>query len=110
MQTAFEEAAYHVVRSTASCYLMLPLEYAPRKDLLQQAETLRQISNDLDPATVAKAQAAIAQDVAFLEMFKDGNSNHWELYENHRAGNLKASLEALEAARLLTQLFLEKRD
>lgn len=105
MQLAFEEAAYHVVRSMATCYLGLPIEYAPREDLLKQADVLRTISGDLDPATVAKAQAAIAQDVAFFEVFKTGKYDYLPLRDQYRASGLQASPEALEAARLLTRLF-----
>lgn len=115
MQMAFEEATYHLVRSRATCYFALPLEHAPRKDFLQQVDVLSRISADLDPATVAKAQAAIAQDMAFFEnfetytMFKTFNpDNYGPAREDFKAGNLKASPEALEAARLLTQLFLER--
>jgi len=95
----------------------LPLEHAPRRDLLQQADVLSRISADLDPETVAKAQAAIAQDIAFFETFETFStfktvttltvrpSNHAQLHGDYEAGNLKASPEALEAARLLTLLF-----
>jgi hypothetical protein len=107
MQIAFEEAAYHIARQRATCYIILPIEYAPREDLLEQADALRKVSGDLDPATVAKAQAAITQDVAFFETFKAGPEDYRYLDGNYRTGTLKASPEALEAAHLLAQLFLE---
>ncbi len=110
MQTALEEAANHIVRSMATCYIVLPIEHAPRNDLLQQADVLRKISGDLDPATVAKAQTAIAQDVAFFEIFKTSPNDYVSLHSNYHAGSLKVSSEALEAARLLAQLFLETPD
>lgn len=111
MQVAFEEAAFHIVRSRATCYMMIPVEYAPRENLLQQTEALRGVSSDLDPATVAKAQAAIAQDVAFFEIFEAGKSRYDQsLADKYKAGNLEASPEALEAARLLTLLFVEPSD
>jgi hypothetical protein len=108
MQEAFEEAAYHVVRRRATCYLVFPFEYTVRKDLLQQADVLGKICGDLDPAVVAKAQAAIAQDVAYFEIFNGSNRGYVRsLRDGYEAGNLKASPEALEAAHLLAQLFLE---
>lgn len=111
MQVAFEEATRHFVRSMSSCYALLPTEYAPREDLLRQAEMLRTVSADLDPATVAKAQAAITQDVAFFEVFEVGKSHYdWSLADTYKAGNLRASPEALEAARLLTLLFVGTSD
>jgi hypothetical protein len=108
MQAAFEEAVYHVVRSMATCYLIFPFDGQVRNDLLTQADVLRKISGDVEPATVAKAQAAIAQDVAFFEIFKAGPKDHRSLESHYRTGTLKVSPEALEAAHLLTQLFLER--
>ena len=110
MQMAFEEAAYHVVRSMATCYIALPIEHAPRQDLLNQADVLRKISGNLDPATVTKAQAAIAQDVAFFEIFRTGRYDYLPLGEKYRASGFDPTPEALEAARMLTRLFLETPD
>ncbi len=108
MQTAFEEAVYHVVRSGSMCYEIFPFEGKVRDDLLTQADVLRKISGDVEPATVAKAQAAIAQDVVFFEIFKAGPKDHRWLESNYGTGTLKASPEALEAAHLLAQLFVER--
>jgi hypothetical protein len=125
MQVAFEEAIYHPIRSRKTCYIGIDTAYAPRRDLLQQADVLNKVSEDLDPSTVAKAQAAIAQDIAFFETFatfgtfttfgtarvsKARRDNRVQLEEDYRTGNLEASPEALEAARLLTRLFSEKPD
>ncbi|MEN6337257.1 MAG: hypothetical protein ABFE01_23625 [Phycisphaerales bacterium] len=111
MQMAFSEAVFHVVRSRATCYIAIPFEAGPREDLLVQADALRKISGDLDPATVAKAQAAIAQDVAFFEAFRAGNHAYDKsLADGYNSGNLNASPEAFEAARLLTRLFAETPD
>ncbi len=110
MQEAFEEAAYHVAPSGMTCYYNLPFEFYVRENLLQQADVLKTISGDLEPATVAKAQAAIAQDVAFFGIFKTGPKDHQSLESNYGTGTLKASPEALEAARLLAQLFVERPD
>jgi hypothetical protein len=108
MQEAFEEAAYHVTRSRWTCYIIFPFEGGVREDLLKQADVLRRASGDVEPATVAKAQAAIAQDVAFFEIFNAGPKDHQSLESNYGTGTLKASPEALEAAHLLAQLFVER--
>lgn len=112
VQMAFTQAAGHIVAwKMTSCYLGIPFEAGPREDLLKQADVLHRVSGDLDPTTVAKAQAAITQDMAFFEAFRAGNRAYDEsLADSYNAGNLKASPEALEAARLLTQLFAEKAD
>jgi len=110
MQTAFEEAIYHIVRSGMLCYIAIPFEHGVRQDLLRQSDVLSEISGDVDPATVAKAQAAIAQDAAFFEIFRTNPIDCASLEKGYKDRALKASPEALEAARLLTQLFLEKRD
>lgn len=108
METAFVGAFAHVVRSMATCYFVIPPEYGPREDLLEQADALRKVSGDVDPATVAKAEAALAQDIAFLDLFN--GSNGGSLIGGYNAGALNVSPEALEAARLLTRLFSEKPD
>jgi len=108
MQMAFSEAVFHVVLSKGTCYLGIPFEYGPREDVLKQADVLRKISGGLDPATVAKAQAAIAQDVAFFKAFRAGNYAYGKsLEDDYKSGSLNASPDALEAARLLTRLFAE---
>ena len=106
IQVAFEEALYHIARSMATCYMGLPNEYYVRSDLLKQAEVLSEISGGLDPATVAQARAAIAQDMTYFEMIANSNGNKRSLWESYNAGNLKAGQIALEAARLLTELLL----
>ena len=74
VQTAFSAAAYHVWRSNApiTCYEPVMVDYQPTSSsqLAQQAELLAEMaeSGDLDPDTVAQAQAAIEQDVAFLNL------------------------------------------
>jgi hypothetical protein len=123
MHVAFGEAIDHVLRARNICYYVgVPPEAVPRKDLLQQADTLSRMSVDLDPSTVAKAQAAIAQDIAFFETFntytpftpvktyKGRRPNSAQLKADFKAGKLEASPEALEAARLLTRLFAETAD
>lgn len=106
IQTALEEAVVHIVYSASLCYDATPMDYEFRRDLLQQADMLQRISGDLDPATVAKASAAIVKDVAFFERFSDFNRNRARPLAEDR----EASPEAVEAARVLTQLFAENRD
>jgi len=125
VQVAFEEATFHIVRGRSTCYMQTPTEFAPRKDLLQQVDTLSKISGGLDPAIVAEARAAIAHDMVFFETFepvegplpfgtprtfKARPDNCAELLGEYETGNLKASPEALDAARLLTRLFTETPD
>jgi hypothetical protein len=122
MQTAFDEATIHfyIVSSQMMCYGGHPLTFSPRLDLFQQAEALRKISGNLDPATVAKAQAALTQDIAFFEIYRalpEGAEVFGtcpdrveSLMRDYATGKLKAGPEELEAARLLTELFLQKPD
>jgi hypothetical protein len=105
MQIAFQEAAYHIQRSLATCYIALPFEYKVREDLLQQATLLEQVAGDLDPAVAAKAQAALARDMAFFDALTAGEPAS-ELYKRYDAGEIVASPEAIEAARILVDLLL----
>ena len=106
IQAAFEEGLYHIARSMATCYLGPGFDYNVRRSLLRQADVLTDISGDLDHHTIKRARAAIAQDMAYFEETKDENFNYKLLRESYEKGKLKASPEALEAARLLTQLLL----
>jgi hypothetical protein len=121
MQTAFEEAVDYLVSSVSEprapgsrpvCYAPVPVGYKFRKDyradLLQQAEVLRKMSGDLDPGIVAQAQAAIARDVAFFEVFRTSPNDYGVLSRDSEPDLLQVSPEALEAARLLAQLFPER--
>jgi hypothetical protein len=121
MQTAFEEAVDYLVRSVREpkargsgpvCYVPVPIGYIGRKnyraDLLQQTEVLRKMSGDLDPGIVAQAQAAIAQDVAFFELFRTSPNDYGVYKRDSEPDLLRVSPEALEAARLLAQLFPER--
>jgi hypothetical protein len=114
--TAFEEAVNYVdylmparkhPESIGSCYLPMPIAYGLGEHLLEQTYVLRQISADLDPAIVAQAQAAIAQDVAFFELFRTSPNDYGVLKHDSEPDILQVSPEALEAARLLARLFLE---
>jgi len=110
MQTAFEEAASQVISSAGSCYAFPPFERKVREDLMQRTVALNKTSADLDPATVAKAQAAIAQDLTFFATLNEGHYDYSLLDKDFTARHLTASPEALEAARLLTRLLAETPD
>jgi hypothetical protein len=111
MQVAFDEAAFHVWRSNApmTCYEALPVEYGARDDLIRQAELLRGAASDLDPAVVEEVQATIARDIALFEAAA-GPEAGFELIEQFEAGQIEASPEAIEAARILAKLLLEKME
>jgi hypothetical protein len=107
IQHAFEQAAYHTWRvyAPAMCYEAMPPEAFPSGDLIQQANQLIELSNDLDPATVEKVQAAIARDMAFFEAISQ-DKNPYELLKQFNTDELEISPEALEAARFLMELLL----
>ncbi len=123
VQTAFGAAAYHVWRSNApiTCYEPVMVDYKPTSSgqLAWQAEILVEMaeSGDLDPDTVAQAQAAIERDVAFLNL---SSIETQALYDELMAAagdnytfptfdelELEITPEAVEAARFLVELLLE---
>jgi hypothetical protein len=124
MQSAFDAAAYHVWRSNApiTCYEAMLLDYKPvsSSQLVQQAEMLAEMaeSGNLDPNTVAQAQAAVEQDIAFLSL---SQAETQALYDALiEAGGdsydfpsldeleLEVSAETVAAARFLVELLLEE--
>jgi len=111
VQVAFDEAAFHAWRSNApmTCYMALPVEYGGRDDLLQQAELLRKAASGLDPAVVEEVQAAIARDIALFEAAA-GPEAGAKLIEQFETGEIKASPEAVEAARILVDLLLRRTE
>lgn len=70
----FDQAVSHIERSVGLCYIAFPLEYGPRADLLYQASLLADMADQsqIDPATVARVQAALARDIAWLAEFHAG--------------------------------------
>ena len=100
---AFGQAVAHIQRNQATCYIALPAEFQPRADLLSQEAVLEEmaVQSAIDPATVETARAALARDIEWLSQFQ--------------AGQVPGSLEeiepdpnALEAARILVEVLLEK--
>jgi hypothetical protein len=124
IQSAYAAAVYHVWRSYApiTCYEPVLIDYKPASSgqLVRQSHLLAEMaeSNDLDPAVVAQAQAAIERDIAFLSL---SGVEIGALYEELRqaAGDsydfpqfdeleLEITPEAAEAARFLIELLLEE--
>jgi hypothetical protein len=100
------------------------IDYKPTSSsqLAQQAEILAEMveSGDLDPNTVAQAQAAIERDVAFLNL---SGTETQALYDDLIAAagdsytfpsfdelELEITPEAVEAARFLVDLLLGENE
>lgn len=105
---AFEEALNHLQSKLATCYAPLaPGEanpYPPREDLNAQAAALAEMAqrSNIDQATVAKAQAALERDIAWLA----------EFHATRQAGDINtiaASPAEIEAASILVELLLGKK-
>ena len=126
IQEAFAAAAYHVWRSHApiTCYLPAPgPNYTPTSSgqLARQAQMLLEMADDLqiDQASVAKAQAAIERDIAFLALTDQETQELYEQLEAAASGDyskipqfdqlaLEIDPESAVAARFLVELLLEE--
>jgi hypothetical protein len=82
-----------------------PVGYEVRRDLIRQAELLCETASDLDPVVVEEVQAAIERDIAFFEATASPGAGS-KLIEQFEAGEIEASPEAVEAARILVDLIL----
>lgn len=99
---AFEQAVAHIQRQMASCYIMLPPEFAPRADLVRRITLLEEMSkeNDIDPEIVQEMRTALERDVAWLAEFQAGRvPGEWE--------DAEVDAVSIEAARILVELLLE---
>lgn len=124
VQTAFDEALYHVWRANApmTCYEPVIVSYTPTSadQLVQQASLLAGMAKrgDLEPDTVQRARAAIERDIAFLSLTSQETD---ELYQalQEAAGDsfrfpsfedlaLEIPVEAIQAARFLVDLLTEQ--
>ena len=124
LDTAFGAAINHVLLSNApiTCYEPVLVDYTPGSSdqLAQQAALLAEIarSGDLDPATMAQAQAAIERDIAFLNL---SDAETQALYDELIAAagdtydfpsldelDLEVTPGAAETARFLVELLLGK--
>jgi hypothetical protein len=112
VQAAFVEASFHAWRNNApiTCYFALPVEYQPREDLVQQADTLSEVAGNLDPATVAAARAALARDMAFFGIRRSGELEAADIGGLWTSGEIEVSAEAVAAAQFLADLLLEGTD
>jgi hypothetical protein len=123
LNTAFGTAITHIlfINAPITCYEPVVVDYTPASSgqLAQQAGLLAEMaeSGDLDPATVAQAQAAIERDIAFLNL---SDAETQALYDELIAAaggtydfpsldelDLEISPEAAEAARFLVELLSE---
>ena len=101
IDAAFEEAIAHIQRQQATCYIMLPPVFAPREDLVQQTSILEELAeeSDIEPETVAQAQAALERDIAWLSQFHAGE-------DPGELDGIEVTPEAAEAAKILVDLLL----
>ncbi|MBN1178596.1 MAG: hypothetical protein JXD18_05255 [Anaerolineae bacterium] len=122
VQAAFDAAAYHVWRSNApiTCYEPMYPDYTPTgaAQLVAQAGALAEIAaqSDADPDTVARVQATIARDVAFLSLtYPEVQALYEGLHDAAAAGapyptfdelELPVTPDEAEAARFLVELLL----
>ncbi len=102
VQEAYAAALYHVWRSNApiTCYEPVQVDYAPVSAgiLVEQAEALSEVSGQIDPATLSKAQAALEHDLAFYAL---GDEDVQALYnrliaEAQQGGQGIPAFEALD--------------
>jgi hypothetical protein len=105
MAIAFEEAVTHVQRKMATCYEPVPSDqpdpYASREELTTQAAALAEMAerSAIDRDTIARAQAALERDLAWLARFQAGPASG-------DLGVVKPSPAESEAARVLVQLLI----
>jgi hypothetical protein len=124
LEAAFDAAADHVLWSNApiTCYKPAMPDYAPTSagQLVQQAELLEDLTDDatVDQEAVARAQAAIERNIAFLAM----TDEEWQaMYDELAAAagdtydfpdfddlELEITPEAAQAARFLVELLLTR--
>jgi hypothetical protein len=98
VQLIFDEAVYHIERSMSTCYESIPMpDYLPaaRGQLMRQTDLLAEMTaeGDLDPQTVAQAQAALERDTAFLNL---SEADRKALYDDLAAGTTYPRFEELD--------------
>ncbi|CAG0936327.1 hypothetical protein TFLX_05197 [Thermoflexales bacterium] len=101
IQVAFDQAVAHVQRQQATCYIALPPEYTPRQEVLTQTAALTEMAqrSDINPATVERARAALARDMAWLAQFQAGE-------KPDDLADIQATPTEIRAARILVDLLL----
>jgi hypothetical protein len=110
VQAAFVEASFHTWRDSApiTCYRGVFVARGPSEDLLLQADKLTEVSGDLDPATVAAVQAALARDMAFFGALSEDTVEARSIASLWSSGEIEVCREAFEAAQFLVDLLLEE--
>jgi hypothetical protein len=123
VQNAFDAAAYHIWRANCgmTCYepLMMPdYTQSGSSQLVVQADLLADLADDaaIDPETIAKAQAAVERDIAFLNLSPEEKEALYDAvieaagedydYPSFEELELEITPEAAEAARFLVELLL----
>jgi len=125
VQEAYEAAVYHVWRSNApiTCYEAVMLDYAPSSAgvLVEQSQVLDQIAAEgtIDPATLAKAQAALEHDLSFYalseaevqtlydQLLKDSQETGQPI-PSFEALSLELTPEAREATQFIVDLLTDR--
>jgi hypothetical protein len=104
VQESYEAAVHHVWRSNVpiTCYEPVIVDYSPvsADNLVKQSEILDQIAGQgtVDPETLARAQTALEQDMAFYALTDAEVQDLYErlLRESGPAGQPIPSFEALQ--------------
>lgn len=121
VQEAYGAAVYHVWRSNVpmTCYEPLMVDFAPTgaNVLVQQSHILYQLSftGTVDPATLAKAQAALEHDLSYYALSEQDVQELYDrlLAESRETGqplppfeavSLELTPEAQEATRFIIDL------
>jgi hypothetical protein len=109
VHVAFEEASFHAWRDNAplTCYESLPIAYAPRGDLLQQANILSGFEGSLNAETIELAREAIELDIAFFKALEGENAGD-ELIALWQSGEIDAGEECIAATQFLVELLLRE--
>ena len=124
IQVAFGAAAYHVWRANApiTCYEPMELpDYGSisASQLARQADILAEVAEtgDVDPETLAEAQATVERDMAYLSLAHEERENLYEEietqgdpYPRFSELDLEISPEATEAAQFLVNLLVENAE
>jgi hypothetical protein len=119
VQLIYDEALYHIERSLATCYEAIPMpDYLPaaRGQMMRQTDLLVEMAEkgDLDPQTVAQAQAALERDVAFLNLSEADRQAFYDTlsggtpYPRYEELDLDIPSPAAKAAEFLVQVLLQE--
>jgi len=120
VQEAYSAAVFHVWRSNVNitCYEPVIVDYAPTSAnvLVEQSQVLNQLAaaGTIDPATLARAQAALEHDMAFYALTDEEVQSLYDELLNQRdpAGSIIPTFEELDLqltpeAQAATQFIIE---